>query len=177
MTTRVFTLAQNVISPFSLSSVSRKSCIRRSRRLTAENTLPAPRTLAPQDLEPRLRPESGILCFNRSISGGFDRLRHVKTLLPFVRTFLKGPPTGLIRFSSSACAAISVSASRSIVSARQSAVCQNRLSFIIRVNRGLKDINMTAHTEQYVDRMVEDRRSFHMNPEQGWLEFETTAFR
>ena len=54
---------------------------------------------------------------------------------------------------------------------------QNRLSFIIRVNRGLKDINMTAHTEQYVDRMVEDRRSFHMNPEQGWLEFETTAFR
>ena len=95
MTTRVFTLAQNVISPFSLSSVSRKSCIRRSRRLTAENTLPAPRTLAPQDLEPRLRPESGILCFNRSISGGFDRLRHVKTLLPFVRTFLKGPPTGL----------------------------------------------------------------------------------
>ena len=55
--------------------------------------------------------------------------------------------------------------------------CQNRLSFIIRVNRGLKDINMTAHTEQYVDRMVEDRRSFHLNPEQGWLEFETTAFR
>lgn len=29
------------------------------------------------------------------------------------------------------------------------------MSFIIRVNRGLKDINMTAHTEQYVDRMVE----------------------
>lgn len=55
--------------------------------------------------------------------------------------------------------------------------CQNRLSFIIRVPRGLKDINMTAHTEQYVDRMVEDRRSFHMNPEQGRLEFETTAFR
>ena len=49
------------------------------------------------------------------------------------------------------------------------------MSFIIRVNRGLKDINMTAHTEQYVDRMVEDRRSFHMNPEQGWLEFETTG--
>ena len=45
------------------------------------------------------------------------------------------------------------------------------------MTRGLKDINMTAHTEQYVDRMVEDRRSFHMNPEQGWLEFETTAFR
>ena len=60
-----------LISPFSLSSVSRKSCIRRSRRLTAENTLPAPRTLAPQDLEPRLRPESGIVCCNRSISGGF----------------------------------------------------------------------------------------------------------
>ena len=50
------------------------------------------------------------------------------------------------------------------------------MSFIIRVNRGLKDINMTAHTEQYVDRMVEDRRSFHMNPEEGWLEFETTAY-
>lgn len=44
------------------------------------------------------------------------------------------------------------------------------------MNRGLKDINMTAHTEQYVDRMVEDRRSFHMNPEEGWLEFETTAY-
>lgn len=35
---------------------------------------------------------------------------------------------------------------------------------------------MTAHTEQYVDRMVEDRRHFHMNPEEGWLEFETTAY-
>ena len=67
-----------------------------------QNALPVPRPIAPQDLEPRLRPESGILCFNRSISGGFGRLRHVKTLLPFVRTFLKGPPTGLIRFSSSA---------------------------------------------------------------------------
>lgn len=162
MTTRVFTLAQNVISPFSLSSVSRKSCLRRSRRLTAENTLPAPRTLAPQDLEPRLRPESGIVCCNRSISGGFVGIGYVKTLLPFVRTFHKGPPKGLILLQH-----VPPKIDR----------CQNRLSFIIRVNRGLKDINMTAHTEQYVDRMVEDRRSFHMNPEQGWLEFETTAFR
>ncbi len=55
--------------------------------------------------------------------------------------------------------------------------CHTRLGFILRVTRGLDDIHMTAHTEQYVDRMVEDRRSFHMNPEQGWLEFETTAFR
>lgn len=36
-----------------------------------QNALPVPRPIAPQDLEPRLRPESGILCFNRSISGGF----------------------------------------------------------------------------------------------------------
>lgn len=35
---------------------------------------------------------------------------------------------------------------------------------------------MTNEIQNYVDEMVADRRHLHQNPEEGWYEFETTAF-
>lgn len=35
---------------------------------------------------------------------------------------------------------------------------------------------MTAHTKEYLEQMVADRRHLHRHPEEGWYEFETTYF-